>query len=100
MTLKTFKTKQIFFFNKLNDILSCKKRKKYQNSPFKKKSVLFSFLVIIFFFKQLIRYVNVLKINSFCCLLTDTFVNFRKPPFVKRTLPSPTGELVQAMMLT
>ena len=29
------------------------------------------------------------KINGFYCSLTDSSVNFRKPPFVNGTLPSP-----------
>ena len=40
-----------------------------------------TFLTVHFFQKRLIRFVDDLKINGFCRSLTDSSVNFRKPPF-------------------
>ena len=59
-----------FKVEKNNEIHRLKK-----NNPFR-----FRFRLLIFQ-QQLIRSVNDLKINGFCRLLTDTSVNFRKPPF-------------------
>ena len=78
---------------KINPVLvdsSMRFRLKKTKFTVKKKSVPFSFLAVNFFFqKRLICSVNVLKINGLCRSLTDTSVNFRKPPFVNGTLPSP-----------
>ena len=56
----------------------------------KKNRSVFVFSSYFFFLqKRLIRNVNVLKINGFCRSLTDTSVNFQKPPQVNGILPSP-----------
>ena len=57
----------------------------FHKNPFR-----FRFPPLILFLKRLIRFVNRLKINGFCRSLTHSSVNFRKPPFRYRTLPSPT----------
>ena len=82
-TLKPFKIHEFFFT--CNFMLE-----KKRNLPFLKNNPFcFRFYTVNFFFKLLTRFVNVLKINGFLRSLTDTSVNFRKPPFVNGTLPSP-----------
>ena len=79
--------KHYFFILQVKCILSRKKRIHWlKTNPFH-----FRFQPSIVLKTRLFRFVNGLKINGFCRSLPDTSVNFRKPPFINRTLPSPTS---------
>ena len=61
------------------------------NSPFLKENPFrFRFQSYIFLLrKRLLRFVNGLKTNGFCCSLRNSSIDFRKPSFRKRYFAHP-----------